>query len=87
MKQGEKSEFTIVKNYINSEDEDNFEDKTLNDLLANNFDNQKDLFVEIDLQQLAKVEDWYKDGSTLVKTIRKGGKGRSPYSDSEIKRK
>lgn len=87
MKQGEKSEFTIVKNYINSEDEDNFEDKTLNDLLASNFDNQKDLFVEIDLQQLAKVEDWYKDGSTLVKTIRKGGKGRSPYSDSEIKRK
>jgi hypothetical protein len=39
MKQGEKSEFTIVKNYINSEDEDNFEDKTLNDLLASNFDN------------------------------------------------
>ena len=50
MKQGERSEFTIVKDYINSNDEDNFEDNTLNDLLGNNYDNQKDLFVEINLQ-------------------------------------
>jgi len=32
-----------------------------------------------------KTEDWFKDGSTMVKTIRSGGKGRSPYADSDIK--
>lgn len=37
------------------------------------------------MTDLVKVEDWYKDGTTFVKTIRKGGKGRSPYSDSVIK--
>ena len=39
----------------------------------------------IKLNALVKVEDWYKDGSTMVKTLRSGGKGRSPYADSTIK--
>ena len=34
---------------------------------------------------MVKVEDWYKNGSTLVKTLRKGGKGRSPYADTTVK--
>lgn len=87
MKKGEKCEFTVHPNYINSTEEENFEDKTLNDLLGGSFDNQKELYIDIKLLSLSKVEDWYKDGSTLVKTLRKGGKGRSPYSDSLIKRK
>jgi len=57
----------------------------LENLLGQKFDIDKELYVNIHLLQLSKVEDWYKDGTTLVKTLRKGGKGRSPYSDSFIK--
>lgn len=39
----------------------------------------------IELINLYKVEDWYNnDRSTTMKTLRKG-KGRNPYTDSEIK--
>lgn len=41
--------------------------------------------MDVKFESLVKVEDWYKDGTTLVKTLRKGGKGRSPYADSTIK--
>lgn len=34
--------------------------------------------------RLAKLEDWFKDGSTMVRTLRKG-KGRNPYTDSTVK--
>ena len=36
------------------------------------------------LHQLIKIEDWFKDQSTIVKTVRKG-KGRNPFTDSEVK--
>ena len=39
----------------------------------------------IELLNLYKVEDWYNnDRTTTMKTLRKG-KGRNPYTDSEIK--
>ena len=36
------------------------------------------------MNQLVKIEDWFKDNSTILRTFRKG-KGRSPYIDSTIK--
>lgn len=42
------------------------------------------LFFQIKLNKLIKIEDWFKDESTIVKTLRKG-KGRNPYIDSTIK--
>lgn len=46
----------------------------------------KELFVEIKLKNVIKIEDWYRDGgSTLKKKFRPGGKGRSPYTDSIVK--
>lgn len=48
------------------------------------YDPKKDLYLNVKLQKLVKVEDWYKDGSTMVRTLRSGGKGRSAYSDSTI---
>lgn len=49
------------------------------------WDSEKDLLFVIKLINLYKVEDWYNnDRSTTMKTLRKG-KGRNPYTDSEIK--
>lgn len=84
VKPGELAEFTVVANMFNSEEEDAIIDKVLPGLI-NGYDAQKDLYLQVHLEALQKVEDWYKDGTTLVKTIRKGGKGRSPYADSTIK--
>ncbi len=69
---------------LNTAEEDAIQDAVLPNLISN-YDNTKDVYFQIHLQTLLKVEDWYKDGTTLVKTIRKGGKGRSPYADSTIK--
>ena len=42
----------------------------------------KNLYVDIHMKQLTKVEDIYKDGgSTLHKTLKKGHGTASPYSD------
>jgi len=57
------------------------------DKLGENFDKEKDLYIETELISLIKVEDWFKDGgSTIKRTLRKG-KGKSPSSDSTIKGK
>ena len=37
--------------------------------------------------KLVKIEDWFKNGDTIVKTLRKEGKGRSPYVDTTVKSK
>ena len=42
------------------------------------------LFIEFNLLRLIKTEDWFKDGSTMVRTLRKG-RGRNPYIDSTVK--
>lgn len=41
------------------------------------------LVIDMELHKLVKVEDWYNDKSTIMRTYRKG-KGRSPYTDSVI---
>jgi hypothetical protein len=87
MKRGQKAEFTIVHDqFNNTEIDDGFFDSVLPTQIPG-YDSSKDLFVTVTLHKLTKVEDWYKDGTTLVRTLRKGGKGRSPYADSDIKRK
>jgi len=64
------------------------DDKQLFDLLNaiqdSKYDSKNSLFFHIKLNQLIKIEDWFKDESTIVKTLRKG-KGRNPYIDSTIK--
>ena len=39
---------------------------------------------DVELHRLVKIEDWFKDESTIVRTLRKGN-GRSPFIDSTIK--
>lgn len=63
------------------------EDAELSNQLAsgNNWNKDKDLLLIVELSTLYKVEDWFNnDRTTTMKTLRKG-KGRSPYTDSEIK--
>ncbi len=84
MKRGEVAEFTVIANQFNTQDEDSFKDSVLPGLIRD-YDPAKDLYLQITLDSLVKVEDWFKDGTTLVRTIRKGGKGRSPYADSTVK--
>jgi len=71
---------------LNNEDEeeDSFKDTHLPALIKD-YDSKVDLYLLVKLNSLIKVEDWFKDGTTMVKTLRSGGKGRSPYSDSTIK--
>jgi len=65
------------------------EDKELVALLEKSTAEQKynpeqPLFIEFTLRRLVKTEDWFKDGSAMVRTIRKGS-GRNPYIDSTVK--
>ena len=39
---------------------------------------------DVELHRLIKIEDWFKDESTIVRTLRKG-KGRCPFIDSTVK--
>ena len=50
----------------------------------NKYDNKLPIYFHIKLNKLIKIEDWFKDESTIVKTLRKG-KGRNPYIDSTVK--
>jgi len=74
----------IAELFNNQEDEDSFTDEYF-PTLVKDYDPKQDLVLTIKLIRLTKVEDWYKDGTTMVKTIRAGGKGRSPYADSTVK--
>ena len=66
------------------EDEDLFGDEELLELLKDSqFDSKVDLQAEITLLKLIKVEDWYQDGTAVMRTLRRG-KGRNPYTDSDI---
>lgn len=56
-------------------------DQTLTNLLVAEDQN---LTVELELHKLIKVEDWFKDGSTIKRVLRKG-KGASPQYDSNVK--
>lgn len=77
MKRGEKAKIEIKKTFIPNEDSE------LVALLGEDYDHDKTIFAFVHLKRLVKTEDWFKDGSTLVKTLRKG-KGRNPFIDSEV---
>ena len=80
MKRQEVSQFLVSAETVK-------EDESLNNQMAEvkDWDNTKDLLFIIELINLYKVEDWYNnDRTTTMKTLRKG-KGRNPYTDSEIK--
>ena len=47
------------------------------------WDKTKAFVIDLELIKMIKVEDWYNDRSTIMRTLRKG-KGRNPYSDSVI---
>lgn len=86
VKKGERSEFTINAGYLNGtqDDEETLEDNKLIELFPI-WDKSKDLFIRMEVTYIVKIEDWFKDGSTMVRTLRKGGKGRNPYCDSTVK--
>jgi hypoxanthine-guanine phosphoribosyltransferase len=46
-----------------------------------NVDTKRDLYLDIEMKSLVRVEDVYKDGTTLTKTLKKGQGTASPYSD------
>ena len=43
----------------------------------------KPITFHIELSRLTKIEDWFKDGTTIIKTLR-NGTGRNPYTDSTV---
>ena len=80
MKRGEKCRFTVSEQF----QEEN-EDEGMAEFFANTpaWDKTKAFIMDIEMLKITKVEDWYKEKSTMMRTLRKG-KGRSPYSDSLI---
>ncbi len=47
-------------------------------------DKARDLYLDIEMKKLLRVEDIYKDGTTLSKTLKKGHGTASPYSDFQV---
>lgn len=79
IKRGEKCKVEVRSNFVPDEDPE-----LLKILKDGPYDETKPLFVHVHMLRLTKIEDWFKDGSTLVRTLRKG-KGRNPYTDSTVK--
>ena len=79
MKREEHSKIEIKSAFVDEED------KELVEMLpSDRYDSKKPLFAEVELLRLTKVEDWFKDGTTIVRTLR-NGRGRNPYTDSTIR--
>ena len=84
LKRGEKSKIEVMANFLQENDPDlkeRLEKASVPD--DDKFDPSKNIFVQAELLRLVKVEDWFKDDTTIVRTLRKG-KGRSPYIDSTV---
>lgn len=78
MKRNEQARIDIKSDFIPAEDREliaQFNDKYVP---------AQAVEADIHLHKLIKSEDWFKDGSTIVKTLRKG-KGRNPFVDSTVK--
>jgi hypothetical protein len=43
-----------------------------------------DLLIDVEMKELVRVDDLYKDGSTFYKTLVKGTGSASPYIDSLV---
>lgn len=80
MKRGEKSRFTVSQDFLTEN-----EDEGMEEFFAGSpaWDKTKTFVIDLELINLIKVEDWYKDKSTVMRTLRRG-KGRNPYTDSLI---
>lgn len=52
--------------------------------MSDDYDRTKPIIAFCKLTNLVKSEDWFKDGSTIVRSLRKG-KGRTPFVDSTVK--
>jgi hypothetical protein len=76
VKREEHSRIQIKPSFLVEEDQATCE-------LLGDFDKEKPVFAEINILKLIKIEDWFKDGTTIVKTFRKG-RGRNPYTDSTV---
>ena len=79
MKRGESSRFTINPEFLTEVEEHGLEKFFENTA----WDKTQPFVMDITLKSLIKVESWYTDNSTMMRTLRKG-KGRSPYTDSTI---
>lgn len=75
MKRGEQSKIEVKHNFIPEED------KELESLLGADYNKELPVIIHLDMEKIIKIEDWFKDESTIVRTIRKG-KGRNPFVDS-----
>jgi tetratricopeptide (TPR) repeat protein len=78
MKREERARVEVKHTYVPQED------KELIAILGDGYDQSKPIFAFACLHRLIKIEDWFKDGTTMVRTLRKG-KGRSPFIDSTVK--
>lgn len=84
MKRLEHTQTLVKASYVQQNDEGLW--KYLNETFpdqASSF--EKGVFlVDAELHKLVKVEDWFKDGSTMKRTVKKG-KGSQPNTDSVVK--
>lgn len=80
MKRGEECRIEIERRFVPTQD------KALHELLtaSGKYDESQMIMAHLKLHNLIKSEDWFKDESTIVRTLRKG-KGRTPFVDSLIK--
>jgi len=79
MKRNEKCRFTVSEEFLAENEDEGMEEF----FAGTTWDKTKAFVMDVELLKLIKVEDWYKDRSTVMRTLRKG-KGRSPYTDSLI---
>ena len=79
MKRNEKCRFTVNPEFL----EENEDEGMVEFFAGTEWDKTKPFVMDMQLTKLIKVEDWYKDKTTVMRTLRKG-KGRSPYTDSKV---
>jgi predicted nucleic acid-binding protein len=85
MKRGEKCSVLIKKTYVKEENPE-FWAHILELLGGVDLSDTGFFLLTLELHTLIKVEDWYKDGTTFKRILRKG-KGDQPNSDSVVKSK
>lgn len=78
MKSEEKITASIKPEYVAKHDTKFIED--FKDL----YDSEKPLQMDLTLHKLVRVEDLYRDGKVIYKSLRKGQGTASPYSDCYV---
>lgn len=79
MKRGESSRFTVMPDFLTENEDAGMEEF----FEGTSWDKTRPFVIDLKLVNLTKVEDWYNDRSTVMRTLRKG-KGRNAYTDSVI---